>query len=263
MNDNLEKTAKTDRDYWDKGYPKGGFLPGLTIHRAFPYIAVNYRLNLLFKKHLTPGDKRILDIGCGSGKWLVYFHQLFGFQVYGVDYSERVCQIAKETLRRNKVTGEIICGDIFDASFQNQYEEYFDVVTSMGVVEHFADPTGIIDIHLKLLKRGGNLIITIPNFGDGSLYRKAQKIFNREKELLRTHNVELMKVPNFRKHLERFENLEIKMLDYIGPLSIVMAPWRYGLGYLLRPLNELIGYLTFFLHAETFSPHIVLIARKL
>ena len=50
--------------------------------------------------------------------------------------------------------------------------EYFDVVFSAGVVEHFTDPTEVIRIHLELMKNGGFLIIMMPNYANGSLYRK-------------------------------------------------------------------------------------------
>ena len=254
---------KITKDHWSETWETEGPCQRFLRHRVFRHLALNKRMGLLFKKYLVPSNKKLLDIGCGNGKWLVYFQQELGFEVYGVDYSERGCEIAKETLRRNKAEGEIICADIFDNTFQSQYEEYFDTVLSMGVVEHFDDPTDVIHIHLKLLKRGGNLIITIPNFGDGSLYRKAQKMFGHEEELLRGHNVALMKMPNFRNYVEGFTNLEIEMLDYVGPLSIVnIIPWRFGLQYTLYPLNELIGYATFFLNSETFSPVVAFIGRK-
>jgi 2-polyprenyl-3-methyl-5-hydroxy-6-metoxy-1,4-benzoquinol methylase len=260
------ETAKISQDQWDRTWkdwnPEGAFTRFIK-YRVANYTSLNYRMNIVFKKHLASGNKKLLDIGCGSGKWLIYFRRQFGFQVYGVDYSKSACKAAKESLTRNRVKGKIICADIFDVSFQSQYEEYFDIVTSMGVVEHFADPTEVIGIHLKLLKRGGNLIITIPNFGDGSLYRKIGKIFGREEELLRGHNVDLMKIPKFTEYVEQFKSLEIEKLDYVGPLNIIgIVPWRFGLQYGFYPLNELIGYATFFLSSETFSPLVILVARK-
>lgn len=257
------ETEKISKDHWDETWEDEGFWQRFVRHRVFKYVALNYRLNLLFKKHLTPGSRRLLDIGCGNGKWLVYFQREFGFKVYGVDYSKSGCAIARETLKRNRTRGKVICADACDASFQGQYEQYFDVVMSMGVAEHFDDPTYVIDAHLGLLKTGGYLIITIPNYGDGSLYRKAHKRCGREEELLREHNVALMKIPKFREYVKQFENLEIEVLDYFGPLNIIgIIPWPSRLQYVLYPLNELIGYATFFLNSETFSPLLALVARK-
>lgn len=267
MKTDAEKGKKTTKDHWDKGWKKkeGGGIQKITRHSLFPYfcLAYNYRLNLLFKKHLRPGGKRLLDIGCGSGRWLVYFCRKFGFEIYGIDYSQKGCELAKKTLRINNVKGEVTCTDIFDSSFQSQHKEYFDVVMSMGVVEHFVDPTEIIGVHLKLLKRGGDLIITIPNYGDGSFYRRLMKIFNCEQELLATHNVEMMNIVNFAQYLEKFNDLEIQMLDYIGPLSIGTNSLPVVLQRLLLPLDQLIAYTTLFLRSKTFSPGIVLIGRKL
>ncbi len=255
---------KLSQEHWDADWKAEGFVQRLTRHKSFRYLAVNNKMMMLFKKHLAPGDEKLLDIGCGTGKWLVYFQREFGYGVYGVDYSEKGCAVARETLGRNKVKGEIICADACDTSFQNRYEEYFDVVVSMGVAEHFSDPTEAISMHLKLLKRGGKLIIAIPNYSNNSLYGKAQKLFGHEEELLKGHNVALMKIPTFREYLEQFENLEIETLDYVGPPSVIgIIPWRFGLQYVFYPLNELVGYATFFLSSEILSPMIVLVAKKI
>ena len=228
----------------------------------------NRRLARIFKHYLKSGNKRILEIGCAPGRWLIDFHQQFGFQVFGIDYSMNGCKRAREALKRRNITGNIIYGDVLDASFQMKYEGYFDVVYSLGFIEHFADPLPIINTHLKLLKKGGIMFITMPNYGDRTLYRKLLRISGREKETLMTHNVKLMKIPVFKQYLTEFEEFEILTLSYIGPIDlgelILTSPIRLlKLKYPIILFNIILGYLTFFLNSEILSPHLVLIARKL
>lgn len=229
---------------------------------------LNRRLAQIFKRYLKSGNRRILEIGCAPGRWLIYFHQQFGFQVFGIDYSMNGCKLAREALKRRNMVGHIILGDVLDVSFQLKYEGYFDVVYSLGVIEHFADPLSIINAHLKLLKKGGRLFITMPNYGNRTLYRWLLRISGREKETLMTHNIGLMKIPVFKHYLTQFEELEILKLSYIGPIDIGELIWArpirlLKLKYPLILLNIIFGYMTFFLNSEILSPYLVLIARKL
>ena len=226
------------------------------------------RLARIFKHYLKSGNKRILEVGCAPGRWLIYFHQQFGFQVFGIDYSRNGCKLTIEALKRRNIVGNIICGDVLDASFQLKYEGYFDVVYSLGVIEHFADPLPIINAHLKLLKKGGILFITMPNFSDRTLYRWLLRISGREKEILMTHNVGLMKIPVFKHYLTEFEELKILKLSYIGPIDIGELIWArpiriLKLKYPILLFNIILGYLTFFLNSEILSPNLVLVATKL
>jgi len=258
---------KTSQDYWERTWEKEksftyGLLGRLVTYGFLSRLIespIDRKFELLLKKYLPYRKGRILEIGCASGKKLVWFNQEFGYDVYGIDYSQAGCELAEEILRRNKVEGRIICGDVFDTSFQEKYAGYFDVVFSGGVIEHFAAPDDIVDAHLKLLRKGGFLVITIPNFGDSSIYRKGVRLAGREKRLLRTHNVKLMKIANFKDFAERLENIEIRYLSYVYP---IMFPIR--IRYISYLISYVIGYLTFFLdlNSEVLSPHIMLVARK-
>lgn len=261
------KGKKTSQDYWEKTWEKEklftyGLFGRLTKYGLFSRLIESpsdRKFKLLLKKYLPYRKRRILEIGCAGGKRLVWFNQEFGYDVYGIDYSQVGCELAEEMLRRNKVEGRIICGDVFDTSFQEKYAGYFDVVYSGGVIEHFAAPDDIVGAHLKLLKKGGFLVITIPNFGDSSIYRKGVKLAGREKDLLRTHNVKLMKIANFKNFLQRLGNIEIRYLSYVYPIRF---PIR--IRYISYLFSYVIGYLTFFLdlNSEVLSPHIMLVARK-
>lgn len=98
-------------------------------------------------------DGRLLDIGCGNGRFLANMRQL-GWQVQGVEFSEdgvRVCRKAGLEVHH----GDLASAKLPDASF--------DVITIRHVIEHIPDPHGFAAEFSRLLKPGGTLVLETPN----------------------------------------------------------------------------------------------------
>lgn len=254
-----DKGTLVSKDFWEKPLSESPFMRYLGIEK---YLAMNKKFDKLFKKILKKGNKKILEIGCTPAKRLIYFAKEFGYKVYGIDYVERGVEISKENLSIAGVEGTILCEDVFQTSFE---DESFDIVYSMGLIEHFESPAEIIDIHIKLLKRGGTLIITIPNFKD-SLYFTLSRILGEEKKLSETHNLSIMDKKRLNELLQH-RGIKILMLDYFGPIDITMVLGGTKVkpvSYLMHIINQFLGYSTFFIpKSRYFSPHLVLIAKKM
>jgi 2-polyprenyl-3-methyl-5-hydroxy-6-metoxy-1,4-benzoquinol methylase len=253
-----DKDTLVSRDFWEKPLSESPFVWYLGIEK---YLAMNKKFDKLFKKFLKRGNKKILEIGCTPAKRLIYFAKEFGYKVYGIDYAEKGIDISKENLRIAGVEGTILCEDVFQTSFE---DESFDIVYSMGLVEHFESPAEIIDAHIKLLKRGGTLIITIPNFKD-SLYFTLSKIFGEEKRLVETHNLDIMDKKRLNELLQSRE-IEVLLLDYFGPIDLTISCGGTKIkpvSYLIHILNQILGYASFFVpKSRYFSPHLILIAKR-
>jgi 2-polyprenyl-3-methyl-5-hydroxy-6-metoxy-1,4-benzoquinol methylase len=114
----------------------------------------------LFGKSNT-SSMRLLEVGCGKSAWLPYFAKEFGFNVCGLDYSPIGCQMARNVLQANGVEAEVVCADFFSPP-ENMLGT-FDVVLSLGVVEHFEDTAACLSAVSSFLKPGGMLITNIPN----------------------------------------------------------------------------------------------------
>ncbi len=88
-----------------------------------PHIALEYdqyfRANELFKfdtqalDQWFPEPQRLLDLGCGTGRHLAHFAQR-GFPVTGVDLSDYMLEVARQTLRRRQARATLVNGDITD-----------------------------------------------------------------------------------------------------------------------------------------------------
>jgi 2-polyprenyl-3-methyl-5-hydroxy-6-metoxy-1,4-benzoquinol methylase len=135
--------------------------PAYTYPRPRRYL-LDCELDLTFSRHLDAcRGGHALEIGCGSSVWLPYFATAFGMRVTGVDYTKEGIDSARRVLDANRVTGELVFDDIFTAAPGLQAR--FDVVFSLGVVEHFAEPAEALTVFAGLVRPGGLLVTWTPN----------------------------------------------------------------------------------------------------
>lgn len=94
---------------------------------------------------------KLLDIGCGKGRFLAYA-ALYGWDVYGTEPSENSRRIACSTLK-----GRIV-GNLKELPM-----EKFDVITLWHVFEHVSTPVEMLRQLHPYLKPGGVLCVAVPN----------------------------------------------------------------------------------------------------
>ena len=117
----------------------------------FPIRRSNVDAEVRFLPAMPQG--RLLDVGCGSGEWLLAMREL-GWQVEGIDSDEEAANVA-----RQRGLG-VRCGSLEQQSFSN---DSFDAVTLNHVIEHVPDPIQTLIECGRILKRGGKLVICTPN----------------------------------------------------------------------------------------------------
>lgn len=135
---------------------------------------------------------RVLEIGCAPGKQLAYVSKVLGAKVSGIDYSTAGVGYTNKLFGALDIDGDVRCEDMFNSSFPS---DSFDVVYSIGVVEHFDDPRQLIEIHTEFLGHGGTVLIAIPNYG--GIYGRLQGRFDPEN--LSIHNLDMMHIDSFRR----------------------------------------------------------------
>jgi cyclopropane fatty-acyl-phospholipid synthase-like methyltransferase len=126
------------------------------------------KLELLDAK---PGEK-ILDIGCGLGWLAALLASRCGAEVVAMDVSE----YAVGEARRRYGNIEKLQFYVGDALLLN-YEEEFDKVSCLDVLEHFSPEEGHIllqKIH-RTLKRGGSLLLCVP-LNDSCHFRPVRQL---------------------------------------------------------------------------------------
>ena len=101
-------------------------------------------------------DLKILEVGCGTGRFSRHLYQDGYWNISGVDISQSGIAIAKE--KCPEVDYFVMHGENLDFA-----ESSFDLVVSFDLVEHIPD----VDRHFsevhRVLKKGGQYIFATPN----------------------------------------------------------------------------------------------------
>lgn len=114
-----------------------------------------------FPNKLTK-DIRVLEIGCGPG-YLCLELARAGYDVLGMDLSERCIEIAQEFANKDPHIGERgkLAYGVADL-FEFNPEQKFDVVIFLGALHHFRDQQKVMDSVKRLLNSEGIVIAHEP-----------------------------------------------------------------------------------------------------
>ncbi len=110
-------------------------------------------------KFANPKNKKILETGAGTGRDGIKFARL-GADVCLLDYSKNSLELARRYLNEEKnASVNLVLADALNTPFD---EETFDIVFHQGLLEHFNDPVPLIRENHRILKKGGLLIVDVP-----------------------------------------------------------------------------------------------------
>src|SRR5690349_15464592 len=105
----------------------------------------------------TPLDgKTALDVGCGAGLLCEPLARL-GAKVTGIDASPEVIAVAQKHAAAMGLEIDYRAGDVQELDGQ------FDLITSLEVIEHVADPAAFLKALARRLAPGGLMILSTPN----------------------------------------------------------------------------------------------------
>jgi SAM-dependent methyltransferase len=96
------------------------------------------------------------------------------------------------------VPGEVILADFMANTVTAQA---YDIVLSLGFIEHFEDPWPVIARHAQLIKPGGKLVLEVPNYTglNGWILKQSSHHY------LDIHNTSVMRLAFFQEIAMRFD----------------------------------------------------------
>jgi 2-polyprenyl-3-methyl-5-hydroxy-6-metoxy-1,4-benzoquinol methylase len=109
----------------------------------------------------VPGSE-VLEIGCGRSPWLAYLARE-GCRVSGIEIESHAARLARANLVGAKASGEIYCRDAFNLQQNMDLRGKFDLVFSLGVIEHLDAVTEKLRVLASYLKPGGRIVSMVPN----------------------------------------------------------------------------------------------------
>ena len=169
----------TDRSFWKSFWESRKGL----IFKLKPNYVFGDILGGIIKKE---GIKNAIELGGFPGYYAIYLKKYQQLNTTLLDYFIHQGLVDQLLTANDLKPGDI---NILEADlFTYQPVEKFDLVLSFGLIEHFNDTKFIINEHLKFLKPGGTLFITLPNFK--SVNGWVQKNF--DKDNYDKHNINSM-----------------------------------------------------------------------
>lgn len=131
-------------------------------------------------EELVWDGKRVLDVGCGMGRWL-HFARRAGASVVGMDLSRAVdVAAAREGAAVDFVQGDLTRPPLSPGSF--------DLVYSLGVVHHLENPADAVKTLASLVRPGGELRLYVyRSLEDASTVRRGVLALVTRLRKLTTH----------------------------------------------------------------------------
>ena len=241
----------TDKKFWDEYFNRREHKPTTVENSLFSDI---------FDKYLVPDkNKTVLEIGCADSNFLCYLSKKFGYQAYGIDYSEAITRTTELFKFNGLPEPKLYKEDLF--SWNPDIK--FDMVCSFGFIEHFDDINPVIKKHAELVVPGGKLIVTIPHFAHAQYF--LHWLIDREN--LKKHNAKVMNLDSIRKAIMQ-SGMKIEYLSYYKTFGFWternnMAPWEKVVNWLIIKSGKVITRIFGYNYPNPFlSPHIVCVASR-
>ena len=109
--------------------------------------------------HPLPRDVAVLEVGCGPGELVALLRRERSEHAWGVEPSPREAHLAQANHGINVVSAD---------AARLPYRCAFDLILAFHVLEHVADPVGVVREMLSLLGPRGKLVIECPNLASPS-----------------------------------------------------------------------------------------------
>lgn len=253
INVSMKETKLTGQTFWEN-YWEGK--PGKSKNKTS--LLIKEILGFFDKKLPSVPGLTILEVGGAYGHYLLYLTRRFGYKAFSLDYSQVGNMQTQETFANAGVPVEVYERDLFA---DNSDLPKFDIVYSLGFIEHFDEPLVVVERHLELLKPGGILLIGVPNYG--GIYQNVLK--RLAPSIAQTHNMRTMDLGNWHLFEERlpidpifvgyiggFEPLNMKKLEVRTPINqviyffirVLMVLFSFNMQFLRRINSKyLSGYM--------------------
>jgi SAM-dependent methyltransferase len=140
-------TKTSEKKHWDRFWADSQNLSDV------------YGTDQRITKHLSGvvdlKGSRVLEVGAGTGRDAGAIASM-GAACFTLDYSEESLNLMRGALADHV---GIVCGDALGLPFVS---ESFDVVYHQGLLEHFRNPEMLLEENVRVLKRGGVLLVDVP-----------------------------------------------------------------------------------------------------
>lgn len=183
----------------------------------YPYTSV---VSNIFRFIENRENKKLLDIGCGTGNNLKFFAEN-QFECYGLDISPTAVDICKKFINKSNLKADVIVGESHELPYEN---EYFNVVVDRAAINHnsYNFEECIKEVY-RVLKKDGIFITEL--FGKNTTDKKyGEKIndnlyVNFKEGHFKDSDVFLVSFEDIKIYFKDFEILQINEINKIDHIN--------------------------------------------
>lgn len=238
------------QQYWDESY------------RNYTYTVAKDEITAwLDKQQVFFGpQENVFEFGCYPGRYLSYLGKK-GFTVSGIDLTPGIAEPRfKNWLRAEGINTDLIQqGDAL--TYAKDTKNRYDIVCSFGFIEHFENFLYIIELHDRILKDGGWIVITTPNFR-GCVQEFLHKNLNRE--ALNIHYLPSMQPMLWKEKLQGL-GYAVKDIGYFGGFDFWCDDAKRSArqNFMLKLIRKTKPFLKNLPDMPSYSPYCGILAQKL
>ncbi|UCD27890.1 MAG: class I SAM-dependent methyltransferase [Planctomycetota bacterium] len=146
----------------------------------------DYAIDYLVRFLQAPENSVFLDAGCGIGGHSIRLAR-HGYRVRAIDFSESAVEIAQANIQANALQDmiELSRENLLSLPFE---DETFDYVICWGVLMHIPELEKALSTLVRVLKRGGTLVIS-----EGNAFSMQSVIIRNLKRLLGIEKTDIHK----------------------------------------------------------------------
>jgi 2-polyprenyl-3-methyl-5-hydroxy-6-metoxy-1,4-benzoquinol methylase len=205
----------TDSAFWERYWGRFALPDAIDERRSF-----DRALAAGLRRIASGATGEAIEIGCAPGRWLAFLAREFGVRVSGIEYTPD----GVAATRRNLELLGVNNANIQEADFLSTTPTAgYDVVLSLGFIEHFTDVETVFRLHADWARPGGQVIIGVPNFrGIHGLLQRAL-----DRDVLALHNLTIMDTDRLAS-LGSASGLVTESVEYLGSLEPSLPIARKG-----------------------------------
>jgi cyclopropane fatty-acyl-phospholipid synthase-like methyltransferase len=199
----MQPEAYTSKEYWENYYAKSALDVAQIKQICGKYDDIWEKM----VEACPQKPKTIIEIGAYPGRYVAYLASKYQLLPTALDYNSDV----------NKIRSSFEVMEVSNAkTIQTDFtayvpEEKFDIIISLGFIEHFEKFNEILDRHLLYAHENSTFVITVPN----KKYLRKWYGYACDYQNLKVHNLNCMTKQVFNDFAKR-NNLKIHYLEYYG-----------------------------------------------
>jgi ubiquinone/menaquinone biosynthesis C-methylase UbiE len=241
-------------DYLDRYYNSDAYLSHSDTRKGFLAQLYHAVKNISLKnkhsliKSLSPKGQTVLDIGAGTGDFVAFLMNK-GWLINGMEPNSNARKIASEK------------GVTLLPALDSLPGTFYDVITLWHVLEHIPNLKETIDLLTHKLKRGGHIIIAVPNYKcfDARFYKSHWAAYDTPRHLwhFSKKSIPLLFIE------DHWNLVKIKSMPFDSfYVSLLSEKYKkthmpYIRAFLIGFLSNLFGYFT-----KEYSSHVYILQKK-